>query len=1696
MNKYEEYQNKIHNRAKILRVVYLLRFLICGIIIALIATFFTLTSIKGMIVENKELNKVYTYGDTITPEASGFLNDDIYYEYSILNDDNWSEETPRKPGYYQMRAYSKNTYGVKMTSSIQEFQIVPIQATIKVSEDFVNYKDTPKITYNLDGSDKVDTLFSQDRVSNYDVIYEDISKDTTQVKVDLDKLTVIDSDGEDVTDCYSFTNLSTEITIKQVPLTISLKGNSDSKIYDGNPLIVGETKNVVEGLKEGDIIATLPTSEDSIIDVGTTEIKPKEGYSLSIINSEGIDVTTHYSVKYEYGSFEIKKRDITIEVSDLSYQYDGEEHKYPVPVLNSNTTLGDGDRLIINNFSETKTESFVGSYSQEYGIDIYNEQRGKSTIDNYNITYIRYDVNGRRYVNDKTSKITITQRPLTIKASEATFYYSDQLKNININQFTTEGLIEKDKLTITCDIDEDSIKEGSHNSTRQYTIDIVRDDGTSVKNNYSITRFNGLELDTSSLTFTKRQNRVVFSDQSIVYDGKEHSPSNVEDENYTITKDLLTGDIIKTTIDDVSSTEVSSKKYGKARIYRSDEDITKLYDLDVVQGTFEITKRPITISIYGDKGENSKTITNKIYDKSSFEFYFEEVESEDVNEGLVATHTISMKCSDRIKKSTVGTFTADEDDFTITIKDSNGNVVTSNYEITKVLDWENDFDIEKKDVSLTFKNVEKWYDGEMFKLDQLIDTDLNYYEYDGLLSGDYIQITGVNSFKDPGTYSLNNVVPIEKIRIKDMNGNDVTDNYAITTNLNDVTLTIKQIKIVYNVSGNDTIYNGQTITYSSDTSVETETEKTLNLSSTTIMPESGDDFYNTASFTITASGKEVSTLKYKKNDLTFKTKKTYLKDITIDKVDFSDSIETDVNITKRPIKINIDDYTYWWHHSSDFNPDYIADKLLTIEDTVNGGLVTGHYIKFEWNDNVSGVHDVGTYSFKDDFKLTIHDENNKDVTENYDIDVASNFGSLTIKKMKIDLTWNGSKPSNSATFDNYEHSYYVPGICSIASSSDCPDLDEVRLSSGFTEQKRDVLFDSEGNVIAYDLSIISASIIWNDNASVTYSWEPNGLNNDFDINNVEEMKPEITINKRPAAYSIQFEDGSTSKTVMYTKRSVELNNKSINSNKNSTQYIRYLLTDTGSTVDGVTYELPYGCEFVLERNDLTLPNNVGTYNMMDYYDVKVVDTYRKDSNGNYLDITDNFDLIDKPTLTLTIEKIKITISASIDSDDNSITYGEKPKINYSSSGNVYAGRISYEQPSEEVFDNLTTGDNDVDISPSKVTYTSDDDYKYELEKDNEWTCEKVTITEKPITPSSPSSPTKSTPKVYLYAVPEFTYDFADFYDDKLIGVTSWLNEGDTLSVTSSLSFSYSSEDTEVKGSDLTFKITNSEGEDITSSKYDLSNYTGDTVLFEVVMLKNNELTATIENNTYSTIYSGEQVSEDKLTSYFDPKNNNYGKFMVYGADNMEINNITFILNDEDEALKDAGYQIGKVGTYNRTIKSFSCDIEIQPRIEYDYGDGSGESKDFGKEKKKFKFNSDDENPYFKLTESSFDGNIVVEITKASLILIAPSNDMNVKIRKNKNGYSYYSNDTKVSTVVDPNCYMIGGDGIEKKKFTITFFKSSFSETETTSDGYWKYVDWKNTKITDSKGNDVSCCFEISKEGSSTIYFTLQKGGKW
>ena len=75
--RYEEYENKIRKRAKAKRILRFFRLPLIGLSVLIVALIVTLLQVKGIVTEETQFMKTYTYGESFSATASTFLDGDV-----------------------------------------------------------------------------------------------------------------------------------------------------------------------------------------------------------------------------------------------------------------------------------------------------------------------------------------------------------------------------------------------------------------------------------------------------------------------------------------------------------------------------------------------------------------------------------------------------------------------------------------------------------------------------------------------------------------------------------------------------------------------------------------------------------------------------------------------------------------------------------------------------------------------------------------------------------------------------------------------------------------------------------------------------------------------------------------------------------------------------------------------------------------------------------------------------------------------------------------------------------------------------------------------------------------------------------------------------------------------------------------------------------------------------------------------------------------------------------------------------------------------------------------------------------------------------------------------------------------------------------------------------------------------------------
>ena len=188
--------------------------------------------------------------------------------------------------------------------------------------------------------------------------------------------------GDDITDQYLITVTTGTLSITKPKLVYV--SESDEKTYDGTPLTNGRWERT-----EG----ALPSGYKEIVNVTGSITKFTEGgveneFTVTIYNSENVDVTSEFYIDLKAGTLMINKKEITVTTESDSKEYDG------TPLTNggysvSNTapddtssTVGDGETITV---TVTGTITEPGSTENTFEVSIVNPVLGDVT-ECYNVT--------------------------------------------------------------------------------------------------------------------------------------------------------------------------------------------------------------------------------------------------------------------------------------------------------------------------------------------------------------------------------------------------------------------------------------------------------------------------------------------------------------------------------------------------------------------------------------------------------------------------------------------------------------------------------------------------------------------------------------------------------------------------------------------------------------------------------------------------------------------------------------------------------------------------------------------------------------------------------------------------------------------------------------------------------------------------------------------------------------------------------------------------------------------------------------------------------------------------------------------------------------------------------------------------------------------------------------------------------------
>ena len=302
----------------------------------------TYTATVTLKVEQKQLtglgisglDSTWVYGTTKTPTATGV--DDLGADgYEIIyskkdssgNYANIGNKLPILVGEYKATLSVKNPNYTASEASV-DFKITPITTPVEVK----SYDDT--FTYN--GSEHTKNAYdvlwannaspvTDNKLPNGDKVTAVITgkvrdvKDTALENNTIEKITIVNAEGVDVTDCYSgIVKAAGKLTVNPITTPIVVKADSDTKVYNGTELTKNTYTNTDHVLLPGDMLEVAITGSQKFVGSSNNTVS-----NVKVMRN-GEDITSNYTMgTHVNGVLEVTSAEQPLAIADQYVRVNG-----------------------------------------------------------------------------------------------------------------------------------------------------------------------------------------------------------------------------------------------------------------------------------------------------------------------------------------------------------------------------------------------------------------------------------------------------------------------------------------------------------------------------------------------------------------------------------------------------------------------------------------------------------------------------------------------------------------------------------------------------------------------------------------------------------------------------------------------------------------------------------------------------------------------------------------------------------------------------------------------------------------------------------------------------------------------------------------------------------------------------------------------------------------------------------------------------------------------------------------------------------------------------------------------------------------------------------------------------------------------------------------------------------------------------
>lgn len=781
---------------------------------------------------------------------------------------------------------------------------------------------------------------------------------------------VVNSIGEDVSLSYVVSATPGTLTIDKAEYILATV--SAGKNYDGLPYY-NET-NYEAALINSVINFNNGVIEEVKIETYNQDMTLRGSYEnevkVKIVDKDGIPTTSNYNIVEAYGYITIADKIINVDINDRSKSYDGLPYfnESNIDIIKDYFKDLPTDEELVLNINENVN---VGKYYAHNFIDIdILDKDGNSLLNNYGIV-----INGSVTINRKVVDLKVFSGSKDYDGLP--YFNEDNLSFI----YDTFKLPSNETLEIT--LNNNPINVGEYIAADVVNINIIRDTNGTLEDVTSFYQF----YVAGSVNINKKKITITRHDKTIEYNGLPYYNNEIINSIESNITGLANGERLEINLLDNPSKVGSYEgliQLNEIDILDKDNNSTKSnYSITINPGKITITKKQITVTTFSD--------SSKTYDGESFDVV--PGLEEDLTKVVVAEGHIATIDYNSVKTSIInaGTYT---NTMTIIIKDSNGELVTDNYNINYKYGL---ITINKKVLEIKTFGGTKDYNGLPYYDNNKVFNDIIDRTNNEILlaSGnvEYIVMDGYNTeMVNVGTYQNYAV-----IGVVDKDDNPTHNNYEFKYDFG--TITINPAKVHININDVVKTYDGTPLTIDNG-SLTTNNAYSFVAGSNVFETNYELIIKTSGSITYYHEGVNgvINNSVEKITYLVYGVDYTYNYDFI---VDYSGTL----TINKQNLTVNILDVTKTYNGQEQTSTDY--------------QIVGEYYDKFSITTKGSRT-DIGTVKLEKD-TYTITNLKGVDVSSSYNI--IWNDGQLTISAIYLEISYiNAGKDYDGKPYFTYNDS--------------------------------------------------------------------------------------------------------------------------------------------------------------------------------------------------------------------------------------------------------------------------------------------------------------------------------------------------------------------------------------------------------------------------------------------------------------------------------------------------------------------------------------------------------------------------------------------------------------------------------------------------------------------------------------------------